>query len=102
MRRGAGGRNLALHVRENTTLWGEASRLVQEGNLQGALDRFSRMDYVTATVCFNVATVHLALGHYEDAIEVRQVILAGATTCGRMILGVEGCGSETESEMFQR
>lgn len=61
---------MAIHVRENTTLWGEAVRLFQNGECQAALDCFTAMDYVTATVCFNTATVHLALGNYERAIEV--------------------------------
>lgn len=64
------GRNIALHVRENTTLWDSAIRQFEDGDYGAAVETFTSMDYVTAAVTFNIGTSYLALGDYERAIEV--------------------------------
>ena len=67
-------KGVSRHVRENTELWGDAVAEFEAGNFSRAADIFTRMDFTTAQVTFNAGTAHMALGEYEEAIEVRSTL----------------------------
>ena len=75
------GRNIALHVRENTTLWDSAIRLFEDGDYGAAAETFSSMDYITAAVTFNIGTAYMSCGDYERAIEVGKRTPTSSTSC---------------------
>ena len=67
-------KNIARHVRENTTMWGEGIAFFESGDYAKAEETFSSMDFVTSAVLFNSGTCSLAQGDIEKAIEVSETV----------------------------